>query len=112
MKWLTRRLYRPPKSSFALKSFSFACSSGVPQPECAISVWGHKTNGKVLYREILYPALGPAPVEAYVMNATTFSRQWRDLKSVGFSIARKDNGGDMYGGLALDDVKYEIRTKC
>lgn len=46
------------------------------------------------------------------MNRTTFSRDWQDLKSVGFSIARKDNGGDMFGGLALDDVKYTITQKC
>lgn len=46
------------------------------------------------------------------MNATMFSHEWRDLKSVGFSIARKEDGGDMFGGLALDDVMYEIRNSC
>lgn len=46
------------------------------------------------------------------MNRTTFSREWRDLKSIGFSITRADNGGDMFGGLALDDVKYTVYSKC
>jgi hypothetical protein len=46
------------------------------------------------------------------MNTTSFGREWQGLKSVGFSIARKDNGGDMYAGLWLDDVKYTITTEC
>jgi hypothetical protein len=46
------------------------------------------------------------------MNTTRFDREWQGLKSVGFSIARKDNGGDMYAGLWLDDVKYTITTGC
>jgi hypothetical protein len=46
------------------------------------------------------------------MNQTTFSGEWSGLKSVGFSIARADNGGDLYGGLALDDVTYTIKTVC
>ena len=51
-------------------------------------------------------------MEDFKMNATTFSGEWQGLKSVGFSIARKDNGGDMYGGLSLDDLKYHINTPC
>jgi hypothetical protein len=104
--------FRPPKSTFALEGFSFACVSGVPQAECAISVWGWKGNGKVIKRTIKFPELGPAPIEAYAMNKTVFSHEWRDLKSVGFSIARANNGGDMYGGLALDDVKYTVTYGC
>ncbi|KAF2276402.1 uncharacterized protein EI97DRAFT_433238 [Westerdykella ornata] len=99
----------PPKQTFSLDSFSFACVSGVPQPECAISIWGWKKNGQVIKREITFPRLDPGHViEDFKMNRTEFPRQWRDLKSVGFSIARKDNGESMYGGLALDDVKYTI----
>jgi hypothetical protein len=62
---------------------------------------------------ITYPRLDPGHyVEDFVMNATRFSREWDGLKSVGFSIARADNGGDIYGGLALDDVRYGITTAC
>jgi hypothetical protein len=50
--------------------------------------------------------------EDFKMNGTTFGREWQGLKSVGFSVARKDNGGDMYGGLALDDFKYTIVNGC
>ncbi|KAH7135147.1 hypothetical protein B0J11DRAFT_564554 [Dendryphion nanum] len=99
----------PPRQSIELDSFSFACVAGIPQPECAISIWGWKTNGKVIKRVITFPRLDPGHViEDFKMNRTSFSQEWRDLQSVGFSIARKDNGGDMYGGLALDDVKYTI----
>ncbi|KAF2731698.1 hypothetical protein EJ04DRAFT_498160 [Polyplosphaeria fusca] len=108
--WLNIR--SPAKETYALESFSFACVSGVPQPECAISMWGFKSSGKPIKRVIKFPALGPAPIDAYVMNRTTFGREWSDLKSVGFSIARADNGGDMFGGLALDDVKYTVKKSC
>lgn len=103
---------RPPKSTFELESFSYACDSGIPQPACDISVWGWKSNGKVIKRVIRYPALNPAPVGSYIMNKTSFSREWHDIKSLGFSIARADNGGDMFGGLALDDIKYTITFGC
>ncbi len=46
------------------------------------------------------------------MNHTSFAKEFEGLKSVGFSIARADNGGDMFGGLALDDVKYTLRKDC
>jgi hypothetical protein len=76
-------------------------------------MWGWTTTGRVIKREIIFPRLDPGHfVEEYVMNRTTFSQEWKDLKSVGFSIARKDNGGDIFGGLALDDVKYTITTGC
>ncbi|ORY19233.1 hypothetical protein BCR34DRAFT_582408 [Clohesyomyces aquaticus] len=102
----------PPKQMFDLESFSFACDSGIPQPECAISIWGWKEGGKVIKRTINYPRLDPGHViEDFKMNKTTFNWQWKDLKSIGFSIARADNGGDMYGGLALDDLKYTITEK-
>ncbi|KAF2743255.1 hypothetical protein M011DRAFT_228692 [Sporormia fimetaria CBS 119925] len=103
----------PPRTVFNLHSFSYACVSGVPQPECAISIWGWKSNGQIITREITFPRLDPGhPIEDFKMNSTTFPREWRNLKSVGFSIARKDNDGDIYGGLALDDVKYTIKNKC
>ncbi|KAH4016781.1 hypothetical protein HBH70_233370 [Parastagonospora nodorum] len=103
----------PPKQTFDLESFSYACIGGIPQPECAISVWGWKPDGRKLFRPITFPRLDPGhyPNE-FVMNATTFGKDWQGLKSVGFSIARKDNGGDMYAGLWLDDVKYTITTGC
>ena len=67
----------------------------------------------MIKRVISYPRLDPGHViEDFKMNHTTFSRDWQDLKSVGFSIARADNGGDVYGGLALDDVKYTITKGC
>ncbi|KAF2246160.1 hypothetical protein BU26DRAFT_521633 [Trematosphaeria pertusa] len=103
----------PPKQTFQLESLSFACVSGVPQPECAISIWGWKASAKVINRVINFPSLDPGHlVGGYIMNKTSFSWEWRDLKSVGFSIARADNGGDMYGGLALDDVKYTLNFGC
>jgi len=104
---------RPPKQTLDLKSFSYACIGGIPQPECAISVWGWKPDGCNLFRLITFPRLDPGhyPNE-FVMNETTFGKEWQGLKSVGFSIARKDNGGDMYAGLWLDDVKYTITTGC
>ena len=103
---------RPPNSTFELDSFSYACVAGVPRPECAISIYGWKTNGKIIKRVLKFPKLDPAPVDAYVMNKTRFSREWKDLKSLGFSIARADNGGDMFGGLALDDLAYTLSFDC
>lgn len=104
---------RPSKQTFQLESFSFACVSGVPQPECAISIWGWKAGGRAIKRVIKFPRLDPGHFTyEYVMNRTSFSGEWQELKSVGFSIAQADNGGDMFGGLALDDVKYTITQKC
>ncbi|KAF2865817.1 hypothetical protein BDV95DRAFT_506506 [Massariosphaeria phaeospora] len=103
----------PAKQTFQLESFSYACVAGIPQPECAISIWGWKDTGKIVKRVITFPRLDPGHViEDFKMNKTSFAREWRDLKSVGFSIARADDGGDVFGGLALDDVKYTITTKC
>ncbi|KAH8699348.1 hypothetical protein GQ44DRAFT_665587 [Phaeosphaeriaceae sp. PMI808] len=103
----------PPKKTFDLHSFSYACVAGVPQPECAISIWGWKSSGGKVKRVITFPRLDPGHVLGdFKMNATTFGGDWSGLKSVGFSITRKDNGGNMYGGLALDDVKYTINTAC
>jgi hypothetical protein len=103
----------PPKQTLALSSFSYACVAGIPQAECAISVWGWKSGGRLIKRVITYPRLDPGHViEDFKMNRTTFSRDWQDLTSVGFSIARADNGGDVYGGLALDDVKYTVTRRC
>jgi hypothetical protein len=87
--------------------------AGIPQAECAISIWGMKLNGKIIKRVISFPQLDPGHyIEDFKMNQTTFSGEWSGLKSVGFSIARADNGGDLYGGLALDDVTYTIKTVC
>lgn len=104
--------HRPPNQVFSLDSFSYACVSGVPQPECRISIWGYKDNGRIITDTITFPQLDPGhPLEDFKMNKTRLSGQWKDLKSVGFSIARADNGGDMFGGLALDDVEYEITER-
>ena len=89
------------------------CDSGVPQPECAISIWGWKPNGRVVKRVITFPRLDPGHVGAdFIMNKTHFGGDFHGLKSVGFSIARADNGGAMFGGLGLDDVKYTLRQDC
>lgn len=102
----------PPNQVFSLDSFSYACVSGIPQPECRISIRGWKDNGRIITRNITFPRLDPGhPIEDFKMNKTRFSGQWKDLKSVGFSIARADNGGDMFGGLALDDVEYTITQR-
>ncbi|KAF1998122.1 hypothetical protein P154DRAFT_564893 [Amniculicola lignicola CBS 123094] len=104
---------QPPKTSFALQSFSYACVAGIPQPECAISIWGWTVNGNIIKREIIFPRLDPGHViEDFKMNKTRFGKEWTGLKSVGFSIAKKEDGGNMYGGLALDDVKYTITQGC
>lgn len=104
---------RPPKQTFDLHSFSYACVAGVPQPGCAIRIRGGKPNGQIVSQKITFPQLDPGHViEDFKMNKTRFGRDWVGLKSVSFSIARADDGGDMYGGLALDDVKYTIKTAC
>jgi hypothetical protein len=103
----------PRKQTFDLESFSYACVAGIPQAECAISIWGWKLNGRVIKRVISFPRLDPGHyVEEFKMNRTTFNAEWSGLKSVGFSIARADSGEDLYGGLALDDVRYTINTAC
>jgi hypothetical protein len=64
-------------------------------------------------RVITFPRLDPGHyLEDFKMNTTKFGADWQGLRSIGFSIARKDNGGDIYGGLALDDVQYTITTEC
>ncbi|KAK4221631.1 hypothetical protein QBC38DRAFT_403000 [Podospora fimiseda] len=98
-----------PSTSFTLKSFNYACSSGVPQPECAISMWGFKGKKLAVKQVIVFPRLDPGHyIEEFVMNGTVLGNKWKGLTSVGFSIARKDNGGDMYGGLMIDDLRYTI----
>ncbi|KAF1918802.1 hypothetical protein BDU57DRAFT_120891 [Ampelomyces quisqualis] len=101
------------KQTFDLHRFYYACVAGIPQPECAVSMWGFKPDGSIVRRVLTFPSLwsGIYPWEFY-MNATEFGAEWQGLKSVGFSIARRDNGGDMYGGLLLDDVEYSITTAC
>ena len=66
----------------------------------------------MIKRSITFPRLDPGhPIEDFKMNRTSFSGEWSKLKTLGFSIARADNGGDMFGGLALDDVKYTITER-
>jgi hypothetical protein len=99
--------YSSSKQTFDLQSFSFACVQGIPQPECPINIWGFKSSGRTVKRTITFPRLDPGHyVEDFKMNKTTFGSDWTGLKSVGFST------GNVYGGLALDDVQYTIRTAC
>jgi hypothetical protein len=105
--------FSPLKQTLGLHTFSYACVDGVPQPECAISVWRWKLNGQTIHRVITFPRVDSGHASKdFRMNKTKFGADWQSLKSVGFSIARKDNGGDMYGGLALDDLQYTITTQC
>ena len=74
---------------------------------------GFKDNGKVVKKTFKFPRLDPGhTIDEFVTNSTTFGHDWKNLKSVGFSISRADNGGDMFGGLMLDDVKYVVKEKC
>jgi hypothetical protein len=60
-------------------------------------MWGHKSSGRIITKKITFPRLDSGHVSAdFVMNKTGFGREWDGLKSLGFSISRKDNGGDMF----------------
>ncbi|GAB1312691.1 hypothetical protein MFIFM68171_02901 [Madurella fahalii] len=101
------------RSFFSLESFSYACSGGVPQPECAISMWGFRGGDLVAHQVINFPALDPGHfLHEFVMNSTTLDRRWSHLSSVGFSIARADNGETMYAGLMIDDFQYTVGGAC
>lgn len=64
-------------------------------------------------RTIVYPQLDPDhSQEDFKMNKTSFGREWVGLTSIGFGIAKYDDGGNMYGGLAIDDLRYALRTRC
>jgi hypothetical protein len=108
---LTLHYHSPPGMTFDLHAFSYACNSGIPQPECAIQVWGHKANGNIKYKVVTFPRLDPGHVIAdFVMNRTHFGLGWSDLKSLGFSNTRADNGG-IFGGLMLDNLEYTTKEK-
>ncbi|KAK0652457.1 hypothetical protein B0T16DRAFT_387715 [Cercophora newfieldiana] len=100
-------------STFSLKSLSYSCSGGVPQPACAISMWGFRGRQLIAKRVLTFPALEPGhfPSE-FVMNATVFDQRWSRLTSVGFANARADNGEMIYGGLMIDDLRYTLEGKC
>ncbi|KAK5655982.1 hypothetical protein OQA88_5120 [Cercophora sp. LCS_1] len=102
-----------PRSSFTLKSLSYACSGGVPQPACAIAMWGFRGKQLVAQRVVTFPALDPGhyPNE-FVMNVTTFDRRWSKLTSLGFANSRADNGEMIYGGLMIDDLRYVLEGEC
>jgi hypothetical protein len=103
---------RPPRQTFDLHSFAFACDAGVPQPPCAVSVNGTKADGDIVHRTLIFPRLDPGHVLSdFVMNRTHFGPHFKDLKSLSFSIANAETGGDIFGGLMLDDVKYTIKEK-
>jgi hypothetical protein len=91
----------------------YACDSGVPQPECAISVWGYRDGRLAVKEKVTFPAIESGhESQDFVMNSTTFDWRWRFIDSIGFSIARADNGESMFGGLMLDAVSYTVNTGC
>jgi hypothetical protein len=59
---VTHTFHSPSKQTFNLHSFSYACVSGIPQPECAISIWGWKLGGHNIMRVITFPKLDPGHV--------------------------------------------------
>jgi hypothetical protein len=96
-----------------MKSFSYACSGGVPRPECAISMWGFRGSRLVAHQVITFPALEPGhyPSE-FIMNSTTLDWRWEHLSSVGFANARADDGGIIYSGLMIDNLRYSVKGEC
>jgi hypothetical protein len=91
-----------------LESFYYACDSGVPQPECKVSIAGYRGNTKVVAITLDFPAIPSGiPVGSVGMNFTSFAG-WNYLTHVDFSIARADTGGDFFGALMLDNVKYRL----
>jgi hypothetical protein len=104
---------RADHSFFSLKSFSYACSGGIPRPECAISMWGFRGSELVAHEVITFPALEPGHTsDEFVMNSTTFDWRWSRLSSVGFKNARADNGEEISSGLMIDDFRYTIEGGC
>jgi hypothetical protein len=96
-----------------LHSFSYACIVGIPQPECSILVFGFKATGEVVTQTVVFPALEPGHyADEFLMNETVFGEEWSGLKGVAFSMTRSEDGGDMYGGLAIDDLEYTLNTLC
>jgi hypothetical protein len=74
---------------------------------------GWRNNRVAAQRRLIFPRLDPGhEAKDFLLNFTEFGAAWRDLTSVGFSIARADNGGDMYGGLIIDDLRYTVETRC
>jgi hypothetical protein len=104
-------MYRPPNTTFDLHAFSFACSAGIPQPPCVITVKGSKANGQVVQKVVTFPRLDPGHVAAdFVMNKTTFSK-FNNLKSLTFSTANGDDGSANFGGLMLDNIQYTTKER-
>jgi hypothetical protein len=96
------------KKSLSVQSFNYACDSGVQKPECDISMKGYRGNWLVIEMTLFIPALvSGLPVDSFVMNSTALFG-WKILTHIDFNIARADNGGDMFGGLMIDDLKYAL----
>lgn len=98
--------------SFHLQSLHYACSQGVPQPECTIVIRGHKWRGprgnwhpQILTKTVTYPALNP-PVDpaTIVMKQVVFGPEWRNLEKVTFDVTGEQ---PEYAGLVLDQVAYQ-----
>ncbi|KAF1943935.1 hypothetical protein EJ02DRAFT_432881 [Clathrospora elynae] len=100
-------------TTFDLHSLSYACVAGIPQPECAILIFGFKKSDDVVTRTLIFPRLDPGhSVEQFVMNSTTFGDEWTGLTDMAFGMTRSDDGGSMFGGLAIDDLRYTLNTAC
>jgi hypothetical protein len=98
----------PLIKSFNLESFYYACDSGIPQPDCEVSIAGYRRDTKVVSKHLFFPALPSGIlVGSVVMNSTSFAG-WDYLTHVDFSIVRADTGGDFFGALLLDNIKYRL----
>ena len=61
---------------------------------------------------IVFPALEPGHyADEFWMNGTVFGEEWSGLKGFAFSMTSSD-GGDMYGGFAIDDLEYTLNARC
>jgi hypothetical protein len=84
----------------------FACDSGIPQPECVISMQGYRHNQVVASAKLTFPALPSGmTTDSFVMNFTTFAPEWAIVSSIEFSIATA-TGDDFNGALLVDDFVY------
>jgi hypothetical protein len=102
-----------PSFTIDLHSLSYACIAGIPQPECSILVFGFKATGEIVTENVIFPALELGHyIDEFWMNGTTFGEEWSGLKGIAFSMTRSEDGGDMYGGLAIDDLEYSLNTLC
>lgn len=107
--------------TYSLLSFSYACSSGIPQPACKVNIEGYKydrpnMNGpRYVYESVVYPKVESGhSIGDLVMNSTkgkmVFGKEWTGLTYLKWSIEREVDGGDMVGAFVLDDFEYTVET--